>query len=133
MNKLKKEYKLTLIGGIVIILLGVLIQAFRLDNGLFSLTLINAGAVMVVIAFISHIRYGNKVVKDERTKKIGALALSYSWFISFILINILYWIDYLKIFSFSADQVLGILMFTMIFTAGIIQMYYKRKGLVNED
>lgn len=71
---------------------------------------------------------------DERlARALGARALSYSWLLTFVLVNILFWIDYIKVLTLSASHILGILLFTMTLSAGAMQYFLKKRGIINED
>ncbi|WMW23996.1 hypothetical protein RE474_07755 [Methanolobus sediminis] len=93
-----------------------------------GISLVNIGTIAIFITFIKAKRYRNGPVKDERTIKIGAYGLSYSWLITFILISLLFWVDNFEIVMLTVKEVLAILMVTMIVTAKGIQWYLFRKG-----
>ena len=133
MKTMKKEYTMTIIAGILLVFLGIFFQATSLAKGIIPLVFMNAGTIMIVIAVLSHNRYGAGIKQDERTRAIGKQALSYSWLLTFVLVNVLYWIDYTNVFQLQATQALGILLFTMTLSAGLLQYLLKRRGFINED
>lgn len=132
-KKIKKEYKVTIIAGMLLVFLGIFFQVSRLAQGIIPLVFMNSGTILVVIAVISHNRYGAGITQDERTRNIGARALAYSWLLTFVLVNILFWIDYTDVFEISASGVLGILLFTMVLSSSITQSILKRRGSFDED
>ncbi|MHA1873276.1 MAG: hypothetical protein ACTSVB_04095 [Candidatus Heimdallarchaeaceae archaeon] len=133
MKKIKKEYTTSIIAGIVLVFLGIFFQISNLAKGIIPLIFMNAGTIMIVIAVLAHNKYGAGITQDERTRAIGARALSYSWLFTFVLINVLFWIDYTKIIELNTSHVLGIIFFTMILSASIIQSLLKKRGVINED
>ncbi|WP_407354975.1 hypothetical protein [Methanolobus sp. WCC5] len=121
---IKMNYSL----GFVLILTGVALVSLIQENQQIGIILINIGAVILLVTFLKARRYRNGPVKDERTVKIGAYGLSYSWFISLMVIALLFWVEELALAQLNVKQVLGILMFTMVITAKGIQWYLFRKG-----
>ncbi len=130
---IKKQYLITIVAGMILVFLGIFFQISNLAKGIIPLVFMNAGTILVVIAVISHNRYGAGTTQDERTRAIGAIALSYSWLLSFVLVNALYWIDYTGVFVLSTNHVLGIMLFTMILSASIFQYFLKKRGTINEN
>ncbi|MEA3343993.1 MAG: hypothetical protein U9Q92_07580 [archaeon] len=131
--KEKRQYVVTVIAGLLLISLGIFCQLTGLANEIISLIFINAGTIMAVIGVIHYNKFGAGLTQDERTRKLGSRALSYSWLITFVMLNIIFWIDYLNIIKITLSQGLGIILFTMVLSAGILQWILKRKGIVNED
>lgn len=128
MEKLEKYIKLSYTLAFVLIMAGIILVAIFADYQQSGISLINIGAIILFVTFIRAKRYRNGPVKDERTIKIGAYGLSYSWLITFILIALLFWVEEFGIAQMTVKQILAILMFTMIVTAKGIQWYLFRKG-----
>lgn len=133
MKKIKNQYIMTIIAGIILVFLGIFFQVSNLAEGVIPLIFMNAGTILVVIAVIAHNRYGAGVTQDERTRALGARALSYSWLLTFLLVNVLYWIGYTNVIKIETSQVLGIMLFTMILSAGLFQTILKKRGIVDEN
>lgn len=132
-KKIKKEYMATIISGIILVFLGMFFQASNLAKGIIPLIFMNAGTIMIVIAVLSYNKYGAGLTQDERTRAIGARSAGYSWLLTFVLVNILFWIDYTEVIQLSARSILGIILFTMILSASIFQYAMKKKGVIDED
>ena len=133
LKEIKRQYITSIISGMILVFLGIFFQTSKLATGLIPLIFMNAGTILIVIAVIAHNKYGAGISQDERTRAIGSRAISHSWLITFVLINILFWLNYTKIIVFSANNILGIILFTMIISAGVIQAILKRRGVINED
>lgn len=129
----KKQYVVTMIAGILLISLGIFFQLAGLANEIISQIFITAGAMMAVIGVIHFNKSGAGLTQDERTRQLGSRALSYSWLITLVIVNMIFWVDYLDIIKVTLSQGLGIILFTMVLSAGILQWILKRKGIVNED
>lgn len=128
MEKLDKDIRLSYSLALVLILAGVALVVFSEEYLQAGISLINIGSIILFITFLRARRYRKGLVKDERTVKIGSYGLSYSWFVSFIVLNLLFWIDYLSMVKFTVPQVIGIMFIVMIVTAKGFQWYLFRKG-----
>ena len=128
MEKLEKYTKTTYALALVLIVAGISLIAMVEEYQQTGISLVNIGTIVIFITFVKARRYRNGPVKDERTIKIGAYGLSYSWLITFVLISLLFWIDEFEITQLTVKQVLAILMITMLVTAKGIQWYLFRKG-----
>ena len=124
----KKYTKMSYTSAVIMILIGIFLVATNEEHQAVGTGFINAGSIVILLTFIKARRYRNGPVKDERTIKIGAYGLSYSWLITFILISLLFWIDLFDLVPLTVKHILAILMFTMIVTAKGIQWYLFRKG-----
>ncbi|SDF45977.1 hypothetical protein SAMN04488589_0588 [Methanolobus vulcani] len=128
MGQIEKYTKISYTFALILILIGIFMVAFQEQYQALGTGFINAGSIIIFVTFVKARRYRNGPVKDERTIKIGAYGLSYSWLITFILISLLFWVDEFQIIQLTIRQVLAILMVTMLVTAKGIQWYLFRKG-----
>jgi len=131
MNK-KKQYVITIIAGLLLISIGIFYHLTDLANENISFIFINVGTVMIVIGVIQFNKSGAGLSQDERTRKLGARALSYSWLITFVTLNIIFWIDFLEIIRLTISQGFGIMLFVMVLSAGNLQWMLKRRGIAND-
>jgi arginine exporter protein ArgO len=128
MDKMERYTKTMYSIAAVLITAGVAMVAFLENNKEMAITLINIGGVIIFVTFIRARRSGDGSMKDERTVRIGSYGLSYSWFVTLILLAVLFWIDYFELVQFTVDQVLGLLILVMAVTAKGFQWYHFRKG-----
>ncbi len=124
--KKRKQIMLTIVSGILLVLLGIFFRLATDYGDVVILTIINTGTIMIIIGAIGLNKKG--ISHDERTKKLSARAISHSWFITFIMLNILFWIDQLEILKLTLNQGIAILMPVMLMSAALLQWLYKRKG-----
>ncbi|MBD3245074.1 MAG: hypothetical protein GF335_03720 [Candidatus Moranbacteria bacterium] len=117
----KKKYIVLITAGLILIALGFSYQLLDLAGNLISLVFINSGVIIIVIAVLNFNHLGAGVSQDEMTRKISARALSYSWLLTFALLNILFWVDYLEILKLQTQTFLTIAIFVMLFSAVIFK------------
>jgi succinate-acetate transporter protein len=120
-------HKYKIVVGSAFVLLGIVMQLQDMHVAI-SVAVMVAGMVFLVRG-MRIMRRGEDVYKgDERTRKIGAFASAYSWFLTLMAIAVVFWVDYLEIFPMSSQQILGFLLFFMVFTLVFFRWYLTRKG-----
>jgi uncharacterized membrane protein len=125
------RYKYSLYAAIIAVLIGVLASILQVGNEEVSNILINIGVAIIAVLLVRLRRTGNLPEKDERTKKLGAYGLSYSWLITFLALNLLFWIDRLQFVRLTVSGVIFILFILMLATAKGFQWYFLSKGDVD--
>lgn len=125
------RYKYSLYAAIIVVVIGILASILQVGDEEISNILINIGVAIIAVLLVRLRRTGNLPEKDERTKKLGAYGLSYSWFITFLALNLLFWIDRLHFVQLSVYSVIIILFFLMLVTAKGFQWYFLSKGDVD--
>lgn len=124
----RKHAHTTIVAGLLLILLAIVYDLALGVDPVITLTFVNAGTIMIVIAAIALNRAGRDQPQDERTRKLGAYGLAKSWFVTFIGLNLLFWIDYLELAALTARHIVSILMALMLLSALVFQWNYKRHG-----
>ncbi len=127
-ENIEKEYKYKMLIGLGILLAGMLVAAFLEVDILIPIVLINTGLIVFLATMFKFFRSGDLPDRDERTKKLAAYGISYSWLLTLVLITVLIWVDYFKLLELTARGVLGILLFFMIISANVFRWYFMRKG-----
>ncbi len=125
------RYKYSLYAAIIAVVIGVLASILQVGNEDVSNILINIGVAIIVVLLVRLRRNGNLPEKDERTKKLGAYGLSYSWLTTFVALNLLFWIDRLQFIQLNVSGVIFILFVLMLVTAKGFQWYFLSKGDVD--
>lgn len=125
------RYKYSLYAAIAAVVIGILASILQVGDEEISNILINIGVAIIAVLLVRLRRTGNLPEKDERTKKLGAYGLSYSWFITFLMLNLLYWIDRLHFAQLTVSNVIFILFILMLVTAKGFQWYFLSKGDVD--
>ncbi|OYT42299.1 MAG: hypothetical protein B6U86_00565 [Candidatus Altiarchaeales archaeon ex4484_43] len=92
------------------------------------LALFVAGVIGLITGFSKYLGYREGPRTDERTRKLSAFATTHSWFITFVLVNILFLLDYFDRLKITVSQILGLIFFVMLLTMVGMNVYFKRKG-----
>jgi hypothetical protein len=135
MNMIKNEDQLGIIkasmwlGNLVMLAMGAALVVFEPADG--NATLATLFCVSIFTAnFFAYIGL-EKPAKDERARRIGTLAATYSWFITLVVMCFLYICAVAFEFPMSMPRFLGILLLVMIVTMAGLNYYYGRKGDVD--
>ncbi|UUX93307.1 hypothetical protein [Methanoplanus endosymbiosus] len=118
-----------LIIGILMLVAGsalAMIPASKDSSGSFSAMAI-MGLIMVIIAGVSLRKPADYNLRDERSLKIGTWAISYSWYLAYLLVILMFWLSFFEVVALSAEIVLGVLMFLMPLSAVVFQCYFSKK------
>ena len=124
-KNLNQRYALWFIFGLALIAMGIFILGVGDIPGS---ALVSAGVIIIILMSVRALRTGEGPEQDERTRRIGAWGLSYSWFATFVLLFILFWVDYLGIIHLGTQVLLLVLVLTMAISARLFQWYFFRQG-----
>jgi hypothetical protein len=125
---MEKKYLYKLILGIALIAAGILSDVFFDIDILIPIVLVNTGLIIFVVTAFRLFRRGDLPDRDERTKKLAAYGITYSWLLTLVVITVLSWIQHFGLAELTANSVLGILLFFMIISANVFRWYFMRKG-----
>ncbi|MCD4806180.1 MAG: hypothetical protein K8R13_01125 [Methanococcoides sp.] len=114
--------------GTLILLLGIILEVFTSIDSIITISLINAGIIVILVSYYKFIKYKGGHTQDEWTRKIGRTGLAYSWIVTFVVTIGLFWVDYFGWLQMSVNEVLVIIFFTMIISVNLFQFYFKRQG-----
>lgn len=128
MENVQKRYKYRMVAGLAILLAGILVAAFLEVDVLIPIVLINTGLIVFLATAFKLFKSVGLPDKDERTKKLAAYGITYSWLLTLVVMTILIWVDYFGLFELTVKGVLGILFFFMIISANVFRWYFMRKG-----
>jgi cytochrome c oxidase subunit IV len=127
-KSVEKIYRYKLVLGIIIMLAGIISAAFLEVEASVSIILISMGLVIFVMTAFGLFRRGDLPDRDERTKKLAAYGITYSWLLTLVLITVLYWVEFFKLAELTTEIVLGILLFFMVISANIFRWHFMQKG-----
>ncbi|MFA6328224.1 MAG: hypothetical protein WCY41_02145 [Candidatus Micrarchaeia archaeon] len=82
----------------------------------------------IIIAFSFYRRKSGVVLNDERTIAIHNRAAMYSWWVSYVMIAVLFWFDYSGYMKLTAIQFGGVILFTMLLSQLFIKRYLLYRG-----
>lgn len=128
-HKKKRFYiQLMLVGGLFLIFGGFVGLVTGTETPHTISVFIIAGFVMALLAGIKLFRGDAGMVDDERVRKIGAWGLSYSWFLTFIVLFLVFWVNELTLVDLDARTVTVGTILLMGVSAKCFQWYLFRKG-----
>jgi hypothetical protein len=96
-------------------------------NSQWAVMFIVVGAVMVLFG-IARLLRGPGTRGDERTRKLGAYAATWSWFSTLTVASILFLMERWGTITVSADQVLEAMLLTLLGTIILFNAYYRKRG-----
>ncbi len=121
------RYLFRLIAGTVFILWGI-VELFLTGGGIVTTLLLAAGLAFIIAGVSRWRKFGNTPEQDERSRRIGAWGLSYSWLGSLFFMTFLFMLDYLGAVAITVQAALGASIAVMVVSAIGFQMYLARKG-----
>ncbi len=126
MTKINKQ---RLIFGPILLLVAVVLLIFwKNAPSIIISALIGAGFATTINGIYSHSKYGIQAESDERTRKISASAVKYSWLITLTFIGVLGFSDYFSLLEMTVKKVLGTVVLVMIGTLILFYAYFAKKG-----
>ena len=125
---MKQKNKLTIAVAVCFLALGVAISALKIpvNSGILS-GIFAVGLSLLVTTTYKHLKYGEGIEQDERTKKIMSRALTGSWFATLILVTALMMADMLNV-KLDVSGALSIVFFFMVFSFSAFNWYFDQKG-----
>lgn len=123
----EKEFRLKLIAGAILVLLGLFLETVMNLSQILTIIFVTTGAIIILFSALRQTAYGEPS-NDERTRRLGSAAISFSWLLTFILVNVLFWIDHFKWVKMTVGQTIGIILFFMVLSGSILQWLYRKKG-----
>jgi hypothetical protein len=116
--------------GVLLLLIGlvelVLAPAAISEN--VAIPLVSIGFILVLFAGARYYRGDTTYPQDERTKKIGAYGLSLSWFLTFIVLFVVFWLGFLGLAFFDVTALAVFLILLMGVSARGFQWWFFRQG-----
>lgn len=125
---MKRRYAIQIAAGAVVGAAGLALPFLVDGTEIISSTLVTIGLVILMVAALRHWRFRDEPEKDERTLRIGAYAISWSWFLTIVFLALLFWVDYLGVLALTVGSVLLSTILLMGFSARILQWYFFRQG-----
>ncbi len=125
---MKRRYAVQITAGAVLGAAGVVLPFLMDGTEAISSLLVTIGLVILAVAMVRHWRFRDEPEKDERTQKIGAYGVTYSWLLTIVFLAILFWVDYLGLFALTVESVLLSAILLMGLSARLFQWFLFRQG-----
>ena len=114
--------------GALMVISGIVSILVTAGEVIIGSVLLCAGLVFVITGILRHRRYGDDPESDERSKKIGAYGITYSWLTGLFFMTGLFWLDYLGILMLGTQNALALSIVVLALSAVIYQTYLFRRG-----
>jgi len=115
--------------GAALIAAGLLLSLLGYD----ALFVAAGGVAALITAIVRFWQKGDQPEKDERTDKIRAFSLAYSWFASIILSLVIFCIVFMGIIDLSASIALSAVIYIMTGSAILFIIVLNRRGDVGRS
>ncbi|MCK9297430.1 hypothetical protein HL657_05600 [Methanoculleus sp. YWC-01] len=125
---MKKRYAIQIAAGVVLGAAGILLPFLVAGTEAISSLLVTIGLVILAVAVVRHWRFRDEPERDERTQKIGAYGISYSWLLTIVFLALLFWVNYLGLLALTVETVLLSTILLMGLSARLFQWYFFRQG-----
>lgn len=125
---MKRRYAVQIAAGAVLGAAGILLPFLVDGTEALSSLMVTIGLVILAVAVVRHWRFRDEPERDERTQKIGAYAISYSWLLTIVFLALLFWVDYLGVVALTVEAVLLSTILLMGLSARIFQWHLFRQG-----
>ena len=126
---MRQRYFYRVIAGSVLILWGIAELLLNPSgDSILPIVLLAAGLAFLVTGVSRRRKYGEGAEQDERSKRIGAWGLSYSWLLSLSFIWSLFLLDHFKVVMLTAGAALGASLIVLTLSAVVFQIYLSRAG-----
>lgn len=111
--------------GLLMIITGLALTVTAGDN--FQM-MITGGFIMFIICFAGYRKPADREIQDERSLKIGTWGMAYSWYLTYLVIILAFWLSYFKAVTFTVEMITGILIILMPVSTIIFQKYFASRG-----
>jgi len=114
--------------GVMMSISGLVFMIMTSGEAVIGTILLVAGITFLLTGIIRQKKFGDSPESDERSKKIGAYGLSYSWLTGLFFMFGLFWLDYLGMLKLNVQNTLVASILVLALSAAIYQAYLFRKG-----
>jgi hypothetical protein len=127
---MKKEYKYRMALGLILLLLGIVVEIFwkGVYNSLITSIFVLFGLILILISVLRHLIFREEPEKDERTTKISVFAMAYAWLVAMGFVGLLLWLDKYNLIKITAPQALMSTFSISLLAMFVFQLYFRRKG-----
>ena len=123
-NMKSRRFLTRMIPGAALIIASLVLSSLGYDAGFLAV----AGVVAIGMVLLIFWRAGAGPEKDERTNKLGAFSLAYSYLVSLIMALVLFIAVYLEMIDLDAVAVLQIIIYVMTGSAIVFTLMIGRRA-----
>lgn len=128
---MKKEqvYLMNNIVALTLIVFGFTYYLMSLANVFLSLFFVFFGFLILIFNILKLNNFSSGIKEDERSIKISQLSLSYSWLLTFVVINLLFFLNFFEILFLDFNTSFSIIIITMIVSSTLFKLMFKNKKI----
>ncbi len=91
-------------------------------------------SIVMTLIILLYLKSKNKerYIKDERTIRLSGYAVSWSWFVTLVVVTMLYWNDYIGLVNISAKSLITTIFLVMVISISFFRFYFFRKPDVGQ-
>jgi hypothetical protein len=124
-----QRYLYRVVAGSVLLIWGIVeILLYPSGDSILPTALLAAGLAFLITGVSRRRKFGEGPEQDERSRRIGAWGMSYSWYLSLAIMWFLFLLDHFGLVTFTAEAALGVALIVMTLSAVIFQVFLSRKG-----
>lgn len=127
---MKIEYKYRMAIGLILLLLGIVVEIFwkSVYSSLITSIFVLFGLILILVSVLRHLIFREEPEKDERTTKISVFAMAYAWLVAMGFAGLLLWLDKYSLIKMTAPQALMSTFSISLLAMFVFQLYFRRKG-----
>jgi len=126
--KMTGKKAVLLAGSIIGLLMVITGFALMATSGNDFSMMITGGFIMFIICFAGYRKPADREIQDERSLKIATWGMAYSWYLTYLVIILAFWLSYFKAVTFTVEMITGLLIILMPVSTIIFQRYFASKG-----
>ncbi len=123
----KKAMRILAFAGFLMLAAGIGSLSGRLDTKVVTY-LVSMAVAMLFVDIIIFRRKRGEPITDERTKKIGRVSMTYSWWSTYVLMAVLMLVEEFGLAKLTVSGVLGLTFFFMVASQYLLRWYLNQKA-----
>lgn len=124
----RNRYILWTVSGFLWLVVGIIGMVTGTQDATVADMFVTCGVIILVFSLERAVRTDEGPEQDERTKKIGAYGITYSWFLTLIYLFALFWAQNAGLIALSSPDALLSAILLMTISAKVFQWWFFRKG-----
>lgn len=125
---MRRRIRLGVIFGFLFLAIGLIQHLTGTSADATTGMFITSGVVVLVFAGARAMREDEGPEQDERTRRIGAYGITYSWFVTLVYLFVLFWAENMGLLALSSSDVILSSILLMAVSAKVFQWWFFRQG-----
>lgn len=125
---MRRRIRLWVIFGFLFLAIGIIHHLTGTSADATTGMFITSGVVVLIFAGARAMREDEDPEQDERTRRIGAYGITYSWFITLVYLFVLFWAENMGLLALASTDVILSSILLMAVSAKVFQWWFFRQG-----